>query len=320
MDTKTNSLSVLNAAAHARNQSGKEALKAILPEQQKRPEDVGLVLTIVQLHVLAGNKDSPTALLEQFLRRLSQSTAQDVRYAPGLVGTLVSLYSSRGQTGHIRRELADAAKHWQSKTASSPGTLTPGVTNLLKAAGGALLTTASEDDTKQAHSIFTALHAEDPSDAYTAAGLIASSPSTQSPDLEILTPVSTLIKSIDPLKLEEAGVARPTAAPAQAKGTKRPAPAAKEKKAKKPKPSKLPKEYDENKKPDPERWLPLRDRSGYRPKGKKGKGKANMLAQGAVDETSRPSTPGVEQKAAGGGGGGGKQGQNKKKKGKGGKW
>ena len=33
---------------------------------------------------------------------------------------------------------------------------------------------------------------------------------------------------------------------------------------------------------DPERWLPLRDRSSYRPKGKKGKKKAADLTQGGV--------------------------------------
>ena len=31
---------------------------------------------------------------------------------------------------------------------------------------------------------------------------------------------------------------------------------------------------------DPERWLPLRDRSSYRPKGKKGKKKATDNTQG----------------------------------------
>ncbi|CRK48855.1 hypothetical protein BN1723_016965, partial [Verticillium longisporum] len=43
---------------------------------------------------------------------------------------------------------------------------------------------------------------------------------------------------------------------------------------------KLPKDFEEGKKMDPERWLPLRDRSSYRPKGKKGKKKANDSTQG----------------------------------------
>ena len=80
----------------------------------------------------------------------------------------------------------------------------------------------------------------------------------------------------------------------------------------------MPKGYDANRTLDPERWLPLRDRSSYRPKGgKKGKAKQAMLAQGAVSEDVKPSTPGAEvvkgkqQQQSGGA---------KKKKGKGNKW
>lgn len=44
--------------------------------------------------------------------------------------------------------------------------------------------------------------------------------------------------------------------------------------------NKKPKSFDENKLPDPERWLPLKDRSTYRPK--KGKKKLNKDTQGGV--------------------------------------
>ena len=81
----------------------------------------------------------------------------------------------------------------------------------------------------------------------------------------------------------------------------------------------MPKDYVEGKAMDPERWLPLRDRSSYRPKGKKGKKKAMELTQGGVVKEEGESlelaggagTVKVE-KAAGGGGGG----KAKKKKGK----
>lgn len=46
--------------------------------------------------------------------------------------------------------------------------------------------------------------------------------------------------------------------------------------------SRLPKDYDPAKTPDPERWLPLKDRSSYRPKGKKGRQKAAEKTQGGV--------------------------------------
>ena len=52
--------------------------------------------------------------------------------------------------------------------------------------------------------------------------------------------------------------------------------------------------FDTSKKPDPERWLPLWDRSGYKPKAKKGRGKAGGGGGGATQ---------------GGGGGGGAGGE-----------
>lgn len=50
----------------------------------------------------------------------------------------------------------------------------------------------------------------------------------------------------------------------------------------------MPKNYEEGKQPDPERWLSLRDRSTYRPKGKKGRRRAQEVTQGGtvkVEET-----------------------------------
>jgi signal recognition particle subunit SRP72 len=76
----------------------------------------------------------------------------------------------------------------------------------------------------------------------------------------------------------------------------------------------MPKDFEEGKKMDPERWLPLRDRSSYRPKGKKGKKKAADLTQGGVvkEEESLELAGGAGsvrvEKAAGGG-----KAKNKKK-------
>ncbi|KAF4553429.1 Signal recognition particle subunit srp72-like protein [Elsinoe fawcettii] len=326
LDVSTNALSVLNAAAHARSQTGKAALKLVLPQLEKRPNDVGLILVIVQLYVLTGNTETATILLEKFLARLEESakdTDLDARYAPGLVGTLISLYSGRGQQRHIRTELAKAAKFWRHKSKGNKDALAPSVVNLLKAAGSVLLESSPEDQSL-AHDIFKDLSQVSSNDPYINAGLIAAqataSPSSISQSqTSTLTPISTLTAGIDAAALEEAGIARPPA-PTTIAASKRPAdstPAPK--KSKKPKPSKLPKDYDPSKTPDPERWLPLRDRSTYRPKGKKGKQKAAMFAQGAVEESggSRPGTP--AEKVVQGGGGGGKA-KGGKKKGKGGKW
>ena len=315
-DSRLNGLSAVNVAAHAKNQSGKDALKNVLTLLEKRPKDVGLILTIVQLYVQTNNLSSATTLLENFLARLEQSgdsSELDVRHAPGLVGTLVSLYNKQTRREPARTALAAAATHWRSKTEHRSS----GVTHLLKAAGSALSESHDPSHQNLARDIFQDLHDQDPSDRYSAAGLLAASPATAASSS--LQPIDSLIKGIDAEALENAGIAQPPVDPSAAVTRKRPAEEQpKPKKHKKLCASKMPKDYDPNRTPDPERWLPLRDRSSYKPKGgNKGKAKQAMFAQGAVSEDSRPATPGAEvvkgkQQQSGGGA--------KKKKGKGNKW
>ncbi|KAF2215282.1 hypothetical protein CERZMDRAFT_110007 [Cercospora zeae-maydis SCOH1-5] len=311
------SLSVANAAAHGQGKTGKDALKLILPVLERRPHDIGLALTVAQLYMSSGNPAAAISLLENFTKGLSEDDG--ARFAPGLVATKVSLYLSQGRKGNARAELTQAALHHRQRMQQAHTSSPVGVKHLLKAAGKACLETESPTSLRMAEDIFKDLHAADPNDRYAAAGLLAASPETASQqELASLTPVQRLISSIDIDALESAGIAQlPSAAPVT---RKRPAEDSKPKKAKKLRKSRLPKDYDPNKKPDPERWLPLRDRSTYRPKGKKAKARQALFSQGAVaneSEGSRPATPGgdvVQQKQKQGGG------ANKKKKGKGGKW
>lgn len=321
LDASCNSLSAVNAAAHAKNKTGKEALKLILPILERRPSDIGLLLTITQLYVATGNGASAIALLEKLLSRLEQSTTSsdlDVRYAPGLVGTIVSLYNLQGQRGHIQTELSKAAIHWRKKLKGE--SLNSGAIALLRAAGAVLLDSSNPYHRTLASDIFKDLHKLDANDHYATAGLAAaaSSDSTATPQIDRQS-IARLTSTLDLDALENTGIAQPAHEPAVIT-RKRPAETdTKPKKAKKIKASRMPKDYDPNKKIDSERWMPLRDRSYYRPKGKKGKARANLLSQGAApageSDGSRPGTPGgqvVQGKQQGGG--------NKKKKGKGGKW
>lgn len=99
-----------------------------------------------------------------------------------------------------------------------------------------------------------------------------------SSDLEKLTPTSRLVSSIDAAALEEAGIPSLSIPATVIASKKRAADAESDKKDQPPikrkiQKSKKPKDFKENKKIDPERWLPLRDRSTYQPKGKKEKKK-----------------------------------------------
>ena len=68
-----NLLSVFNAAALARGQTGTKALKAILPALERRPKDIGMVLTAVQLYVSTGNTTAAIVTLEKTLLLLEES-------------------------------------------------------------------------------------------------------------------------------------------------------------------------------------------------------------------------------------------------------
>jgi signal recognition particle subunit SRP72 len=307
-----NMAAVLNAAAHTPNDTTeKAALKAILPLLEKRPSDVGLLLTITHLYVLTGNYAAATQLLESFFKRLEQSGAAtdlDVRFAPGLVATLVSLYAQQGRPGASRTELSKAAEYWRkphkSKTAAPSKAL-------MVAAGTALLDTHNADNTKVAGEIFKDLYEKDDEDRAAIAGLVAAysitDPETLSQDLiSYLPEPSRLIADIDAAALEHAGVPLGTLATGPIsqltpETRKRPAPKTVPSKAKRIRKSRLPKDFDPNKKMDPERWLPIRDRSTYRPKGKKGKKKAEGLTQGgAVAEEKEKGSPAPQvQKSAG---------------------
>ncbi|KAG0647482.1 Signal recognition particle subunit SRP72 [Hyphodiscus hymeniophilus] len=315
-----NALSVINAAAHAHGKTGRASLKQILPLLEKRPNDVGLILTIIQLYILTNNPGPAITLLETFFKKLEEANTEtmlDVRFAPGLIALLVSLYRVSGRKAPIKTELGKAASYWRRKSKPSSNTL-------LRAAGVSLLDSTKPGDLEAAGEIFSSLRSHDSNDRTAIAGYVASYATTDfskvSSDLEKLTPVSRLVSGIDAAALEEAGIPSLPVPAAVTASKKRAADAEADKREQAPKKrkipnSKMPKEFEEGKKMDPERWLPLRDRSTYRPKGKKGKKKAMEMTQGGVvkEEESLELAGGAGsvpvQKASGGK-------ANKKKKGK----
>ncbi|KAL8916713.1 MAG: hypothetical protein Q9208_008360 [Pyrenodesmia sp. 3 TL-2023] len=320
ISSHVNSVSVFNAAAHAQCHLGKIGIKHMLPLLEKRPLDVGLAMVVIQLYILTNNHGSAVTVLESLLKHLEASATsndQDVRFAPGLVATTVSLYTLQGRKKQIRTELARAATYWRHK--SKPPK------SLLRAAGLALLESSKPDDQTTAREIYSTLDREDPSSKLAAAGFVAAHAfSTISIDEQAnkLTPTSRLIADIDVSALEEAGVLQPKIeAEAAEAATRKRALDEKPKPAKKRlRKSRLPKDYDPNITPDPERWLPLRERSSYRPKGKKGRQKAAALTQGGVEKGGEPAATGSGKggegviKAAGGGGGAKAKSKKKSKK------
>lgn len=307
---------VLNAAAHARCQTGKLAVKEVSALLERSPKDLGILLTLVQLHLSGNNINAATALVESFAARLDSSSTeadQALRFTPGFLAILVVLYSQQGRTAQSKAELAKAAAFWKKNAGVSQSSISG-----LRAAGAALLESATTEDFETARGIFSTIIEQNPQDSIAIAGLVASTSPSDSPlpaqYTDKLQPLSKLTSGIDVSALEAAGVAQPNAPSVAASSKKRSAPGAQAapEKAKKSRKSKLPKDYDPAKAPDPERWLPLRDRSNYKPKGKK-KAKLGGGTQGGItNEESRPSTPSQVVKQA-------VVAKPKKKKGKGGK-
>ena len=312
-----NSVSAINAAAHAQKQLGKLGLKSMLPLLEKRPADVGLLLTVVQLYLLTKNHGAAIKVVETVLKRLEESRApadQDVRFAPGLIAVVVSLHMIEGRRSHVQSELAKAATYWRHRSKPPPA--------LLRFAGLSLLESGVHEDQEKARAIFETLQKEGPADRFSAAGILAASAESKAPgdneDAQKLTPIDRLTAGVDVAALERAGVAQPASSTPSVLTRKRPAEEAKKPAKKRVRKSRLPKDRDPNKPPDPERWLPLRDRSTYRPKGKKGKQKQAAQTQGTSEKpevaSSAAPEPAKPQIVSGGGGGGDKS--KKKKKGK----
>jgi signal recognition particle subunit SRP72 len=334
----TAALSVLNAAALTRNETGPKAIKILLPLLTQRPNDIGLLLTITQLYIFTNNQSAAANLLYAFYSRVQEGDSFHVAYTPGLVAAAVALFTSQGRSSNARTVLSQAAGYWRSqKDAPPPKALLRDAAAKWLEQPSSSSAAADDNDDNEASSantlaaaldIFQHLHALDPTDRASTAGLVAAA--SAQPDqpldrtlLSQLTPAADLVAGIDAAALEEAGVARLQETAAKA-GTKRGAAdgleSARQKSGKRKKllPSRRPKDFVEGKEMDDERWLPMRERSYFRPKGKKGKGKAmSGLTQGGVVEEKADTT--TKTPASGGGGGGGQQ-AKKKKKGKGSKW
>lgn len=328
----------LYAAAKAESQADHKAVTKIVEVlDEKRPYDVGLLLTIIQLYVQGKKYDSAISVLHRFFSYVEQVESpghKDVRYSPGLVALAIALYRTQNRKKDIRDELGRAAAYWQSIPKNSS-------TTLLREAGIELLHSYKSTDLATAGAAFERLVSQDPDDKIARAGLVASFATTDyakvEPHLSSLSSVDELTAGINVSALLEAGVpaapapqqASPAkrkrkldkidsgdAAPEDAKATAVTQSPQQHKKKK----ARLGKNYDPNVKPDPERWLPLRDRSNYRPKNKKGKKKAADSTQGgfAAGEGETLNLAGgagqikVEKAPQGGGGASG----GKKKKGR----
>ncbi|KAF3353818.1 hypothetical protein VDGD_04567 [Verticillium dahliae] len=272
-----NVLSVINVAARSLEHSSQVSLRDVLPAAERHPADVGVLLTAIQLHVLAKNYEAAVSLLEALFTQLEGQKQGDVRFSAGLVALAVALYRNQRRAGCATTELAKAIKYWNEKSDTQSA-------SLLQGAGAELLKSTDADDLSVAGTAFEKLCQQSTADPIAVAGLIASfgkrDRSKVEPYLGSLPAVDGLVSNVDVQQLVEGGVAVLPATASSAKERTAEKSRGQNSRPQNKRKRKLPKDFEEGKKMDPERWLPLRDRSSYRPKGKKGKKKANDSTQG----------------------------------------
>lgn len=276
-----NIASVVNVAAETQGVPDKELFRELVALSKKRPNDVAIVIIVIQFLLRRKNSQTALSALESFLSHLDcpdKVQDQDVRFSPGLVALTVSLMRSQGRDASARSELARSVLYWRDRPVAT-------VPSLLQEAGVELLKSSNPDNLLLAASAFQKLNAEGKASVIVSTGLVAALATHDASKVEMsandLPSVGALVGGIDADALVAAGVvaAPNTVVPSK----KRPAPEATsgEKMASKRR-RRLPKTLAEGQAPDPERWLPLRDRSTYRPKTKKGKKKAAESTQGGI--------------------------------------
>lgn len=269
-------LGVLNVAAATQMSSGKSTLGKCRELVDKRPLDVGLALTAVQLAVREASLSAASSITQTLLdalERVNGPESRKLRYAPGLVALSVALNRAQGKTGPAMTELSEVAAH-----ASDPrGALSQ---SLLRQTGLELIKSHKINEVRLASTAFRSVLSRSPDDDLAAAGLVASSGMLGDAAAALsgkLSPVEDLVTGIDVEALLGCGVVGSSSATQlKRKSADEPQRPAKKRRRR------VPKDVESGNEPDPERWLPLMDRSSYKPKGKKGKKKAAESTQGGV--------------------------------------
>ncbi|TPX30762.1 hypothetical protein SmJEL517_g05735 [Synchytrium microbalum] len=226
-------------------------------------ESLTMHLALAQLYMSQRNTASAVNVMERYLSKANDSE----KYKPGLVSFMIWLYSQVGGSSPEKgmRLLEQASAFWPS--------LGSGNVSISRQLAAFKL---KSNRPKEAAADFEKLVKAEPSDISSVAGLIMSysefNPSLAEKYQSYLPNDDVVdVTEIDVDQLETSftmgklGAKKPAVVLAEG-----PAPVVKEKEKKKRKRKiQLPKNYDPNVVPDPERWLPKRERSAFQKKGKK---------------------------------------------------
>lgn len=307
-DLEQNSCLILTSQ-YVKDKKFKEAVDVLTSFSVKNPKYAfETKFALVQLHLMAGNKNAAIEVL--------QSLENDKKYSPAVVSALVSLFLGSNDKS-AASEILKTAVEWYKKNKTNVGDLT----DMWRQAadfhlrGGEAETAAKSleellrsnpSDMKILAQLVIAYAQFDPSKAQQA--------SKKLPALETLTTAAEIdeLEATNWMMITKAKKKTTTKSDQSPGIVGTPGSEGVQKKAKKRKrKSKLPKYYDPAVKPDTERWLPKQERTGYRKKkdrrvkevmkGSQGTatGNADQFDMSKAQNLQGPSKPAKEESVLG---------------------
>ncbi|TRY93974.1 hypothetical protein DNTS_021125 [Danionella cerebrum] len=269
---------LIQVAQLCREKQHSKAIDLLQRFSDKHPESSSRIkLTMAQLYLTQGHVTKACDTLRSI---------KELQYKPGMVSALVSLYT--------HEEHIDSAIDVFSKTIQYYQTEQPGSAIHLSLVREAANYKLKHGRKKEATSDLEQLWKQNTNDVHTLAQLISAYSLVDQDKAKALSkhlpsPDAMSLK-VDVDELENshgATYVRKKAAKVTNESLPKEQGLEDVKKKKKKKKSKLPKNYDPKSSPDPERWLPMRERSYYRGK-KKGK-KKETVGRGTQGTTSGAS-------------------------------
>ncbi|NWY26701.1 SRP72 protein, partial [Pheucticus melanocephalus] len=249
-------------------------------------------LTMAQLKIAQGSVTKACMILRSI---------EELQHKPGMVSALVTMYSHEEDIDSAIEVFTQAIQWYQQHQASQTrGPKSPVHLSLIREAANFKLKHGRK---KEAISDLEELWKQNPKDVHTLAQLISAYSLVDPEKAKVLSkhlPSSdTMSLKVDVDALENshgATYVRKKAAKLTGDNQQKEQGQGEVKKKKKKKKGKLPKNYDPKVTPDPERWLPMRERSYYRgrKKGKKkdqvGKGTQGSTTTGSELDASRTAS------------------------------
>ncbi|XP_021563157.1 signal recognition particle subunit SRP72 isoform X2 [Carlito syrichta] len=270
---------LIQAAQLCREKQHTKAIELLQEFSDQHPENAAEIkLTMAQLKISQGNISKACLILRSI---------EELKHKPGMVSALVTMYSHEEDIDSAIEVFTQAIQWYQNHQPKSPAHL-----SLIREAANFKLKYGRK---KEAISDLEQLWKQNPKDIHTLAQLISAYSLV---DPEKAKALSKHLPSSDSMSLKvdvEALENSPGATYIRKKGGKVTGDSQPKeqgqgdlKKKKKKKKGKLPKNYDPKVTPDPERWLPMRERSYYRGR-KKGK-KKDQIGKGTQGATAGASS------------------------------